>query len=93
MYRKHALRVLPDCFRFAFAFIEPLLRTVVYIRSDRSITTKSDATPTYINAKLWQKYFSNTAECKERLGVLQTEKREVPSEEDAVQKSSVFRRS
>ena len=69
--------------RAQFELIEPLLRTMVYIRSDSSITTTLDATPTYIHAKIWPKYIQFQTEYKERLGVLRKEKREVPSEEGA----------
>ena len=91
MFWQHALRALPDCFRFAgrsllVEFIEPLLRTMVYVRSDSSIATKLDATPTYIYAKIWHKYIQFQAEYKERLEVLRTEKREVPTEEGADKK-------
>ena len=66
-----------------FQLIELLLRALIYIWSDISITATLDATPAYINAKIWPKYIQFQAEYKENLGVLRTEKREVPRKNGA----------
>ena len=63
--------------------IEPLLKTMVFLRSDQIITTTLDAVPTatpayYIHQKQWQKYSDFQAEYASRVDLLRIEKREVP---------------
>ena len=65
-------------YRTQCEFIEALLKAMAYVRSDNSITTTLDATPTYVKNNIWQKYVEFQAEYNTRLDLLRTEKREVP---------------
>ena len=59
--------------------IESLLKSMVYIRSDSKITTTLDKTEGYYAAKNWNEYVQFQGAYKERVDLLRTEKREVPT--------------
>ena len=70
-------------YRKQLEVIEALLKSLVYVRSDKDIATKLEQTTNFVNGKHWSKYIEFQGAYKDRLNVLRTEKREIPKEPGA----------
>ena len=70
-------------YRKQLEVIEALLKSLVYVRSDKDIATKLEQTTNFVNGKHWSTYIEFQGAYKDRLNVLRTEKREIPKEPGA----------